>query len=279
MAAAADDDDVVVGLRLGLAPGRLPARVAAKSLSQQRKDGIFHLARQPLAQRSRRAARVATIDGCAPSRAWRPCGERAVDGRAAGLHLGGKAIRASRACAGIVETIARCRLEPSMIMLHRRDMLLGLLAGTLACRLRRSAQSKEPILIGVTGPLTGQYAQYGAQWKKGFDVALDEINARGRHQRTAARLRVRGQPERSAPDRDDRAQIRRGRAHRGRGRRLLQRRPRWRPRRSTRRRAWCSSASPTRTRISPRAATSSGATPSTRRTRCRCWRTSCAISA
>ncbi len=38
---------------------------------------------------------------------------------------------------------------------------------------------KEPILIGVTGPLTGQYAQYGAQWKRGFDLALDEINADG----------------------------------------------------------------------------------------------------
>lgn len=38
---------------------------------------------------------------------------------------------------------------------------------------------KEPVLIGVTGPLTGQYAQYGAQWKRGFDLALDEINASG----------------------------------------------------------------------------------------------------
>jgi branched-chain amino acid transport system substrate-binding protein len=37
----------------------------------------------------------------------------------------------------------------------------------------------EPVLIGVSGPLTGQNAQYGAQWKKGFDLALDEVNARG----------------------------------------------------------------------------------------------------
>ena len=36
-----------------------------------------------------------------------------------------------------------------------------------------------PILVGVSGPLTGQFAQYGAQWKKGFDLALDEINAAG----------------------------------------------------------------------------------------------------
>ena len=35
------------------------------------------------------------------------------------------------------------------------------------------------MVIGVSGPLTGQNAQYGAQWKKGFDLALDEINAKG----------------------------------------------------------------------------------------------------
>lgn len=39
--------------------------------------------------------------------------------------------------------------------------------------------SGEPILIGVSGPLTGQNAQYGAQWKKGFDLALDQINGSG----------------------------------------------------------------------------------------------------
>jgi branched-chain amino acid transport system substrate-binding protein len=36
-----------------------------------------------------------------------------------------------------------------------------------------------PIVIGVSGPLTGQYAQYGADWKRGFDVALDEVNGPG----------------------------------------------------------------------------------------------------
>jgi len=36
----------------------------------------------------------------------------------------------------------------------------------------------DPVTIGVSGPLTGQNAQYGAQWKKGFDLALDEINAK-----------------------------------------------------------------------------------------------------
>jgi branched-chain amino acid transport system substrate-binding protein len=36
----------------------------------------------------------------------------------------------------------------------------------------------EPVLIGVSGPLTGPQAQYGAQWKKGFDLALDEVNSK-----------------------------------------------------------------------------------------------------
>ncbi|HXZ06784.1 MAG TPA: ABC transporter substrate-binding protein [Paraburkholderia sp.] len=37
----------------------------------------------------------------------------------------------------------------------------------------------EPVFFGVSGPLTGPNAQYGAQWKAGFDLALDEINANG----------------------------------------------------------------------------------------------------
>jgi branched-chain amino acid transport system substrate-binding protein len=63
------------------------------------------------------------------------------------------------------------------MVMHRRT-LLALLGGTMLAP-AALAQSKEPILIGVTGPLTGQYAQYGAQWKKGFDVALDDINGSG----------------------------------------------------------------------------------------------------
>ncbi|CAG1769572.1 partial Leu/Ile/Val-binding protein, partial [uncultured bacterium] len=41
------------------------------------------------------------------------------------------------------------------------------------------AASTEPIILGVSGPLTGPNARYGAQWKKGFDLALDEINGAG----------------------------------------------------------------------------------------------------
>jgi branched-chain amino acid transport system substrate-binding protein len=39
--------------------------------------------------------------------------------------------------------------------------------------------SKEPVIIGISGPLTGDNAEYGKIWKKGFDLALDEINAKG----------------------------------------------------------------------------------------------------
>jgi branched-chain amino acid transport system substrate-binding protein len=42
-----------------------------------------------------------------------------------------------------------------------------------------AASNAEPILIGVSGPLTGPNAQYGIAWKKGFDLALDEINGAG----------------------------------------------------------------------------------------------------
>src|ERR1700690_338946 len=43
----------------------------------------------------------------------------------------------------------------------------------------QTAASGEPVTIGVSGPLTGQNAQYGAQWKKGFDLALEELNKTG----------------------------------------------------------------------------------------------------
>ena len=41
------------------------------------------------------------------------------------------------------------------------------------------ARAAEPIVVGVSGPLTGQYAQYGADWKRGFDLALSEVNKAG----------------------------------------------------------------------------------------------------
>jgi branched-chain amino acid transport system substrate-binding protein len=52
-----------------------------------------------------------------------------------------------------------------------------LLAGTIGSAL--VAQNSDPILVGISGPLTGPNAQYGIAWKKGFDLALEEINGAG----------------------------------------------------------------------------------------------------
>jgi branched-chain amino acid transport system substrate-binding protein len=56
-----------------------------------------------------------------------------------------------------------------------RRLLLVSAASILPVR----AFAAEPVLAGVSGPLTGPNAQYGAQWKRGFDLALDEINGAG----------------------------------------------------------------------------------------------------
>jgi branched-chain amino acid transport system substrate-binding protein len=58
--------------------------------------------------------------------------------------------------------------------LTRRTLLIT--AATLPA-LRAGAA--DPIFVGVSGPLTGPDAQYGAQWKRGFDLALDQINGAG----------------------------------------------------------------------------------------------------
>lgn len=69
----------------------------------------------------------------------------------------------------------------------RRRLLLGASAAALLASVAPGTISPagaepakgEPIYLGVSGPLTGPNAQYGAQWKMGFDLALDEINANG----------------------------------------------------------------------------------------------------
>ena len=53
------------------------------------------------------------------------------------------------------------------------SILLLILAGSIGLA------AAEPILIGISGPLTGPQAQYGVAWKKGFDLAIEEINAAG----------------------------------------------------------------------------------------------------
>jgi len=60
------------------------------------------------------------------------------------------------------------------MMLSRRAALAGAVATGAA--LRRSARAADPVLVGISGPLTGPNAQYGAQWKDSFDLALSEVN-------------------------------------------------------------------------------------------------------
>jgi branched-chain amino acid transport system substrate-binding protein len=67
-----------------------------------------------------------------------------------------------------------------MISISRRFFTGAALAAASSSLLARSAFAQsDPILIGVSGPLTGPNAQYGLQWKQGFDLALDKINADG----------------------------------------------------------------------------------------------------
>ncbi|MFN8495627.1 MAG: ABC transporter substrate-binding protein [Caldilineaceae bacterium] len=66
------------------------------------------------------------------------------------------------------------------LLLGLTIVLVTLLAACVAPQPgAQSAPASDTIYIGVSGPLTGQNARYGAQWKKGFDLALDEINGAG----------------------------------------------------------------------------------------------------
>src|SRR5271166_6928251 len=58
-------------------------------------------------------------------------------------------------------------------------LMAAALAAIGAAAAHAQAAAGEPVTIGVSGPLTGQNAQYGAQWKKGFDLALEEVNKTG----------------------------------------------------------------------------------------------------
>ncbi len=67
-------------------------------------------------------------------------------------------------------------------MINRRLLLAGGSALALAVGAGSAGAAEaagEPIYLGVSGPLTGPNAQYGAQWKQGFDLALDQINGSG----------------------------------------------------------------------------------------------------
>src|SRR5689334_14340753 len=77
---------------------------------------------------------------------------------------------------GLARPSIQGRTSPGCPMFARLLACLALFAAPLV---HAQPASGEPVLFGVSGPLTGPNAQYGAQWKAGFDLALDEINAKG----------------------------------------------------------------------------------------------------
>jgi branched-chain amino acid transport system substrate-binding protein len=68
-----------------------------------------------------------------------------------------------------------------LVRLAAAAVLLPASAGllTFSTPAMSAAAAGDPVWFGVSGPLTGPNAQYGAQWQAGFDLALDQINADG----------------------------------------------------------------------------------------------------
>ncbi|HSN11310.1 MAG TPA: ABC transporter substrate-binding protein [Propionibacteriaceae bacterium] len=58
-------------------------------------------------------------------------------------------------------------------------LTLGLGACSTANAQGGGASSNSTVTFGVSAAITGQYAQYGEQFKKAFDLAVDQVNAAG----------------------------------------------------------------------------------------------------
>ena len=67
------------------------------------------------------------------------------------------------------------------MVFNRRAFLTGSATlGAAALSAGRAIAAQDaPVLAGISGPLTGPNAQYGAQWKASFDLALAQIQATG----------------------------------------------------------------------------------------------------
>ncbi|WP_028245717.1 ABC transporter substrate-binding protein [Pseudoclavibacter soli] len=66
----------------------------------------------------------------------------------------------------------------------RRAIAAGLLVAVsatalAACSTNAAKDSSDPIRFGVTAPLTGNQAQYGADWKDAIDLYTEQLNAAG----------------------------------------------------------------------------------------------------
>lgn len=72
--------------------------------------------------------------------------------------------------------------RPGQHATTRRRFLIGLAATAAAGSLSRAAAAApagERLYYGVSGPFSGNYAEYGRTWKKAMAMAVDEINGAG----------------------------------------------------------------------------------------------------
>ena len=61
--------------------------------------------------------------------------------------------------------------------MRMKKLALALATGLAAAAF--GAQAQEPIVIGLSAPLTGDYAEYGNNFKRAIDLHVEEINAAG----------------------------------------------------------------------------------------------------
>ena len=61
--------------------------------------------------------------------------------------------------------------------MRMKTLALALAAGLAAVASTSVAQ--EPIVIGLSAPLTGDYAEYGNNFKRAIDLHVEQINAAG----------------------------------------------------------------------------------------------------
>lgn len=60
-----------------------------------------------------------------------------------------------------------------------RRYMLGLAAATAVAVGAHQAQAQQEIVVAVAGPITGQYANFGEQMRRGAEMAINDINAKG----------------------------------------------------------------------------------------------------
>jgi len=76
-------------------------------------------------------------------------------------------------------SITRQTLLAGIATLSAAAVLAGCSLSSSAASSNGATASAGPVYFGVSAAVTGQYAQYGQQFKEGFELALDQVNAAG----------------------------------------------------------------------------------------------------